>query len=740
MKHRLTAFFAACMTAFCCLPHAPASAEENEAPRHEEKVLQFGEHITGEYDEETKTMTLTGKGDMYDFSQREWMVFGVEKAAEHIVIGDGITSIGDCAFYYWYHVKELTVPDSVTRIGKHAFHMMAEVETLTLSKNLRVLDEDACGCMVALKALTLPDGLESIGASCFSYCPALEELNVPDSVTYIGKNGMPNHSAWLKTQQKKGDYLILGDGILWQYYGSDTAVTVPEGVKMLASSALTTPLAIQPGNGVVMNVPNPDVTSVSLPDSLTRIGEEVFAGMKNLQSVTLPPHLTHIDAGAFKECESLADIRFPDTLQVIGESAFYNCKQLADLQFPESVKEVGKYALDGTAWMEAQDGLVIFGGECLYRSAGRDKIIDIPETVRRISGYAFSGNKIMEIRIPETVEAIADDAVNCKYAVIAGKKGSAAEEYAKVHGLSFRDVHAPAPAGKDMTLDLTKDIWGFGNSGKVFGGAYFLTDADRKRLTENGYETKSTDTAWFGSCVGLSITVILAKNGVVSPAQLQAGAKTLSEITPDETVRSFINYYQCTQGDDRKSRPYVPEEQKLFQMIQTAKNIPHGESPFLLTFATGSSSHGVVGYGQEDGAWEFDGKTYDGRILVWDSNSPDGLRADSCLYYDSHTLDYCIPHYGVHVSDGAADNTAGIITVCGDLAVLNAYPHPLAERVTGDINGDRQLTVADAVLMARICAEDTAVQNAQPQDVDGDGYITVTDVTELLKMLAGTAS
>ena len=175
-------------------------------------------------------------------------------------------------------------------------------------------------------------------------------------------------------------------------------------------------------------------------------------------------------------------------------------------------------------------------------------------------------------------------------------------------------------------------------------------------------------------------------------------------------------------------------------MILIVDEIPQGASPFLLVFATADGSHGVVGYGREYGPWIFDGKTYDSRILVWDSNDPNGLRNDSCLYYDSTTLDYCIPHYGVHVADGAKDNTAGIITVCNDLSVLNAFPHPLAQSLRGDINGDGRLTVSDAILLARICAEDTSIQNAQPQDMDGDGYITVSDITEILRILAHTAS
>ena len=44
--------------------------------------------------------------------------------------------------------------------------------------------------------------------------------------------------------------------------------------------------------------------------------------------------------------------------------------------------------------------------------------------------------------------------------------------------------------------------------------------------------------------------------------------------------------------------------------------------PFLISLSLNIGGHAYVGYGQEDGEWEFEGKTYDGRILVWDPNFP----------------------------------------------------------------------------------------------------------------------
>ena len=183
---------------------------------------------------------------------------------------------------------------------------------------------------------------------------------------------------------------------------------------------------------------------------------------------------------------------------------------------------------------------------------------------------------------------------------------------------------------------------------------------------------------------------------------------------------------------------HEPDFLKIYRMLNIAQNIPYGESPFLLTFAMQSGSHGVVGYGLESGEWEYSGKAYDGRILVWDSNYPEALHAESCLYYDSQTFDYCIPQYGVHVAEGAADNTAGIITVCNDMDVLNACPYPFESHdQTGDINCDGTVDAADVKLLVKHLTVQTTLTDSRMHlaDVSGDKQVNAIDLTLLKRII-----
>ncbi len=135
-----------------------------------------GASINWSYDEKSKTLTLTGTGAMPDFESSEkvsW--YAVRHSVEKIAIADGITSLGNYAFYYSPKLTEVNIPASVASVGKLAFAFCS-----------------------SLKAVTLPDALTYIGDSAFEGCRSLEGIYVPSAVTGIGERAFAHCSA-LKT-------------------------------------------------------------------------------------------------------------------------------------------------------------------------------------------------------------------------------------------------------------------------------------------------------------------------------------------------------------------------------------------------------------------------------------------------------------------------------------------------------------------------------------------------------------
>ena len=76
-----------------------------------------------------------------------------------------------------------------------------------------------------------------------------------------------------------------------------------------------------------------DLTSVTIPDSVTSIGYRAFAGCQSLTSVTIGNGVTSIGRGAFEYCSGLTSVTIPDSVTSIGETAFGSCSGLTSVTF-----------------------------------------------------------------------------------------------------------------------------------------------------------------------------------------------------------------------------------------------------------------------------------------------------------------------------------------------------------------------------------------------------------------------
>lgn len=167
----------------------------------------------------------------------------------------------------------------------------------------------------------------------------------------------------------------------------------------------------------------------------------------------------------------------------------------------------------------------------------------------------------------------------------------------------------------------------------------------------------------------------------------------------------------------------------------TIQFVPEGEFPLLLTFNTQTGAHKVICYGQELGAWKINNKSYDVRILVWDSNYPDALNEDSYLYYNSESFEYCIPQYGLESYD---EKDGGIVSVSDVRSNLNAYLYQAEQcRIMGDINLDGEVSGTDAVLLSTYLTTEESLSDIQLQlsDISRDKKVNAVDLTLLKRRL-----
>ena len=689
----------------------------------------------------------------------------VADSVKTLIISEGITGIGKQSFFLFPVLEAVTLPNTLTSIGPNAFAGCPQLETVycpdsvtDFGADIFLGDNKMCSpekpfCILndtlveygstKTERIVIPENVHRLAPFVLSGHKELQEITLPTGLTEIGNSALSNCTSLM-------------------------TITIPNTVNRIGKTAF--------GNCS-------ELKSISLSAEITELEDSIFGGCSALKEITIPESVQSIGNTAFVDCTSLQKISGCSKLECIGSNAFLNCVHLESIALPDTIQYISPSAFEGCDILKqmytSEDSFVL--GKVLISSSPKSKFWQIPDGVVTIANNALNKTNVFEITFPDSLRYVCSNALsdntdlmelrlntglksigknalsvceslhtlvipstvsviepqeNHSLTDIYGTPGSAAEQFAKENGIRFHNESEIVLSGKDLTIDYEKDGWYFGNSGDVFGGEYFLTEADRQRLLDFGRDTQGVDKEWEGSCVGLALTVILMKNGIFTPSDLQSGAQTLSDVQPTDAVRSFINYYQCTQGRDSSSTG-MSDYQKVYYMSQHLPNVKYGESPFLLVFDCYDGSHGVVAYGLEEGTWSHFGRNYDRRILVWDSNYPDQLNDGSCLYYDSLTLDFCIPAYDVHVAEGASDNTPGLVSARNELNVLNAYPYQFPDDKPGDVNLDGSVTVADAVLLCKHLSTEAQLTGRafRLADLSCDSNVNTTDLTLLKRQL-----
>ena len=240
---------------------------------------------------------------------------GGEVVIPRSIQGYPVKTIDPVAFRNRSGITKVTIPDSVTSIGRDAFY----------------------GC-TGLKSVTIPDNA-SIGAGAFTSCYRLTSVTIPDSVTSIGAYAF-HFCTGLKSAGPIGsgcDYQFGWTTEIPNYAFSGcsglTSVTIPDSVTSIGEGAFSGCSGLK---------------SVTIPDSVTSIDEGAFYGCSGLTSVTIPDNVTYIGINAFSGCSGLKSVTIPDSVTFIGSQAFYGCSGLTSLTIPDSVTFIGGRAFYGT--------------------------------------------------------------------------------------------------------------------------------------------------------------------------------------------------------------------------------------------------------------------------------------------------------------------------------------------------------------------------------------------------------
>ena len=259
-------------------------------------------------------------------------------ASSNVTIQEGITSIGDYAFYNCSSLTSIELPNSLISIGESAFR----------------------SCR-SLTSLELPNSLTSIGFQAFSVCSSLTNIEIPSSVRSISRSAFGNCGLLQITVASENRYYSSLEGSLYNKAqtellrgaGRVSTITILDTVTSIendAFSGCTSLKSVDIPNNVRRIAVNAfyncsSLTDLTLPSNITAIAEQSFAFCSSLTSIEIPNGVVTIVLQAFLACRSLTNIEIPSSVRSIGESAFSSCSSLTNIEIPSSVTSIGQYAL-----------------------------------------------------------------------------------------------------------------------------------------------------------------------------------------------------------------------------------------------------------------------------------------------------------------------------------------------------------------------------------------------------------
>ncbi len=299
---------------------------------------QFGSFI---YSESGGKITITG---LVNFGA------GSNGTVPGTINGKPVTAIGDFGLSGWAY-SSITLPNSVTSVGYSSFAAATELRQVNLGTGLTVIGDGAFFACGQLQSVTLPSGLTSLGDSSFASCGALTSITIPAKLTHIGDQA-------------------------FAYCPKLVSFTVAPGNPVFSSLRNS---CYDKAQTTLVLCPSSSSGLFLVPNSVTVLGADAFAGNTVVQEVRIGPKVAQILEGAFWGCSALTAITVDPA-------------------------NTGFTSADGVCFDKTQSTLVAFPG-------GKSESYVVPATVTTIGGRAFAANhRLKSIQLPAGLTRIGYEA------------------------------------------------------------------------------------------------------------------------------------------------------------------------------------------------------------------------------------------------------------------------------------------------------------------------------------------
>ena len=262
------------------------------------------------------------------------------------------------SFYACSALKEITLPDSMISIGSSAFAYCRNLETIKMSNSVTEIGFGAFEECSSLKDITWSENIISLGPWAFYGCNSLESIVLPDKLDSIGPRAFEGCSS-LYISKLPEKLRVIAWQAFWNGPSFSNDFDLPDSIETIEARAfgmdivfdtITFPETIITEEGFFLSSIN---TAIIKSPNMIKERLSARCNLSKIRDCRLLSDTTDLPDCYFLNCSTLVSVTLPNSLKRIGESFFENCTALTNITIPSSVTTINDYAFAGCTNLSA---------------------------------------------------------------------------------------------------------------------------------------------------------------------------------------------------------------------------------------------------------------------------------------------------------------------------------------------------------------------------------------------------